>query len=103
MKDYYPQIRIDGEGSNFKLSTILRKEHNGEWYEWAFIRSYNFDPLTYHEHQKISALLSFNAEVYAAHILGVISTDVTDLRGDQVFIKCDNQDSEKVRLRKLMY
>lgn len=91
----YPFIDIYKEGNECVLSTILRKEHDGIWYRWKFVRRYTDYRL------KPRLLERLHVEVYMTMFLGIIDPTLLSMReGKPIFEVDKDQTSETDRLKK---
>ena len=99
VKAIYPDIHIEENGSYIKLSTTLRKYHEGKWYLWRHIKS--FTGIT--QENKAKFIIHFNKEVYNSLILGIVDpTCMLPLYYNELAYPEDsNQESEQERLMKL--
>lgn len=91
MKNYYPEISDTGNS----FITILRKEKDGVWYDWIIQETYSKDNMEY-------ALKRINKFAYYTIILGEVNPELVAAQGYNIFQKCENQQSEKERLTKLI-
>lgn len=99
----YPTIKVTEKEKSIKFETILRKNKNGIWYKWLFIKSVEFSPLaTNFEYLKRQALDCFHREVYFTNILGIVDLNGLNSSGEQLFEKDSSQISEAERLQKLL-
>jgi hypothetical protein len=98
----YPQIHVEVGPLTIALYTTLRKEHEGKWYLWRFIKTC---PVRI-GHEKLIRDLSdkLHVEVYNSIVLGKISTELKYAENNKPVFELDPiQESETERLTKLMF
>jgi len=98
----YPDVEIVDNNVFFEIKSSLRKEKDGEWYEWLHVHKYykkKGSDITCEE--KIKHLNIFHSQIYSTIILGEVQTDAKSLYGDNLFPKSKYQTSEKDRIKGL--
>jgi hypothetical protein len=106
-RSFYPEVVITeqevGKHKFMRLETTLRKEHNGRWFLWDFVREFTV-PLVENDpnNWKVDALNLFHTDVYRAIVLGEISETFTDSWGELVFKEDPSQISERDRILKTL-
>jgi hypothetical protein len=101
----YPEIEVVEIGNQLKISTTLRKEHEGKWYLWNFVRMLLKERDC--EGIKTKEIASFHKEVYYILICGHVAPQLVDYKGDPLFKEDISQKPETQRLteqiNKLIY
>ena len=99
----YPEIEIEEYKNFLQIQTILRKEHNGVWYDWVFSKNYSknnqYRNLRFTCDDKITLIQRFHNEVYYALILGIVDFHLLDEFGNKIYKKSESQQSEIDRLK----
>ena len=103
----YPEIQIemmpDALGkSGVRLSSTLRKEHEGQWYLVEFQRDTRWDASKTHLGSIAQALLRFNLEVYTMMHIGQVDLNLND-DDNPVFVLDEDQRPETERLLDTYY
>jgi hypothetical protein len=92
MKKYaiFPDTEIEFDNDNKKISTYIRKCHEGVYYLWYIGLNSIGDP---------SFLLSrFHYDVYMTILYGKVDLNLTDIHGQPVFVVDPDQTPEEKRL-----
>jgi len=99
----YPKIKVIETSTSFSLITTLRKEKDGEWYDWDCVESYKKnDDVDFTCKYKVELINRFHSTVYNIIVLGRIDTKQTDMYGERFFRKSEKQNSEEERLKQLL-
>lgn len=83
---------------NMKLSTILRKKHNGIWYLWHFYKQLEFIPNETFAKDRDMTISLFHTEVYNVLMRGKIDPKAMSIYGAKMFTEDPSQISEEERL-----
>lgn len=86
----YPDYMTLEDDNMLFLSTIVRIEHEGEWYAVHFIESTS-------SNEELKGLKRLMKKVYMFQVLGTIQPDMEDHFGRKLYPK-DQQISEETRL-----
>jgi len=98
---YYPKIEVIRNEDRMVLATVLRKEHEGKWYLWNFVKRFaKISPEQYSVQEEIDL---FHHEVYAAIIFGKVNTSLVFDDGRSVFEEDRNQISEADRIKDILH
>lgn len=98
-KTIYPDVRVHRDEHNIRISTSLRKEHNGEYYYWEFLSVSHYPKVTLDELE--FQLGKFHEEVYRVIIEGIVDPSLTEIgfSKEPLFKKSISQLSESERLK----
>lgn len=98
-KFIYPEVNIQRDNQRIKISTTLRKEHNGEWYNWEFMRYSQYNQITLDDLEL--ELKELHREVYRVIIEGIVDPDCKEIGfgNEPLFKKSISQLSESERLK----
>lgn len=98
-KFIYPEVKIQRDEHRIKLSTSLRKEHNGEWYYWEFTNYTTYNKITLDDIE--FQLQNFHRDVYRVIVEGIVNPELREAGkyGELIFKKTISQLSEKERLK----
>lgn len=95
----YPEIEVVEIGNQLKISTTLRKEYEGKWYLWNFIRMLLKERDC--EGIKTKEIASLHKEVYYILICGHVAPQLVDYKGEPLFKEDPNQKPETERIKEL--
>jgi hypothetical protein len=100
-KVIYPEIDIEieyeGDDTVYVFSTYTRKLHEGKYYLNLIKRSYK--TIWSNTYDPISIIKEFHREVYMFQMLGIVSLDILDYKGEKVFELDSDQTDEIERLK----
>jgi hypothetical protein len=98
---YYPKIEVIRNEDRLVLSTVLRKEHDGKWYLWNFVKRFaKISPSNESIQREIDL---FHHEVYAVIIRGKVNPSLVFDDGRSVFEEDRNQISEADRIKDILH
>jgi hypothetical protein len=101
----YPLIAVEQpmDSDELVLRTTLRKEHEGIWYKWKFVKRQTYYSSSPNVESLTELINRFHSEVYFALLLGIIDPKLLSMReGKPIFEVDDDQTPEIDRLKAIL-